>query len=308
MQTITNQILMIEPRNFGYNPETAENNSFQQLESKLTPDEIQANALSEFHKLVDLLRYSDIDVHIITDSNRPYKPDAIFPNNWISFHEGGTCITYPMYSPIRRQERRKEVINQIRANFNITKRVNYEHHEASGKYLEGTGSMVLDRKNRIAYAGLSPRTDPDLFRLFCREQEFQPVLFEACDNQGRLIYHTNVMMALAEEFVVICLESILSRKQREFVIDQIIRTKKKFLEISFEQMNSFAGNMLQVRNRHDIRYMILSEQAYLSLDSNQVSLIHDSSTILNAPIYTIEKIGGGSVRCMMAEIFLPIMQ
>lgn len=297
--------MMIRPANFGYNPETAQNNAFQRVDSGMTTQEIQQKALTEFNLMVSKLRQAGIEVLVYEDTMQPVKPDAVFPNNWISFHEDGSVITYPMWSNIRRQERREDIISAIGLSFKVNHRISLEQDEQNDKYLEGTGSMVFDREARIAYACISPRTHPDLFLGFCKRFDYKPVLFEAMDTQHQLIYHTNVMMAIGESEAVVCLESIAGSKDRQKVVQSLTDHGLTIIEISQSQMQAFAGNMLQLRANTGIKYMVMSEQAYLALDSNQIHALEKDATCLYLPIYTIEKSGGGSVRCMMAEIFLP---
>lgn len=302
---ITDTVMMIRPAHFGFNEETAANNAFQRHETQRSQAEVEVQARTEFDAFVRRLQASDIRVKVIADTAEPVKPDAVFPNNWISFHANGKIITYPMFSSIRRQERRPDIVQSIQKEFGYKTVVDYSHWEKDGKFLEGTGSMLFERREGWAFACVSPRTHPDLFKLFCREQGFQPVLFEAEDGQGQLIYHTNVMMAMGETYAVICLDAIPGSSDREKVTSSLKKSGKSIIEISLEQVNSFAGNMLLVRNKHGIRYLIMSEQAFLSLNSSQINLLEKDVSILQAPIYTIEKLGGGSVRCMLAEVFLP---
>jgi len=299
MQT-TSQLLMIRPANFGFNTQTAGNNSFQTI-----PDDknIQAKAILEFDGLVQLLRNNNIDVTVLEDDPIPNTPDAIFPNNWISFHRGRTICLYPMFAANRRQERKPLFIETIKKKFGISNTVDFTRHENNNQFLEGTGSMVLDRRFNIAYACRSARTDIEVLDEFCRSMKFTPVLFDACDENGKAIYHTNVMMCVAEQYVVICSESIPDPAEKKSVISAIKMSGKKLIPISVEQLKHFAGNMLQVQNTKGELFLIMSAQAYQSLSSRQVKVLEEYNSILHAPLNTIEATGGGSARCMIAEVF-----
>jgi hypothetical protein len=234
------------------------------------------------------------------------KPDAVFPNNWITFHQEGYIITYPMFAPVRRKERRKQIINTVlNAGFTFEKRISLEYHEKLNQFLEGTGSILFDHQNKLAYACLSPRTEGSLLQFLCDELGYRPVLFEAVDGEGKAIYHTNVMMALGETFVVICLDAVQKAEERVKLETLFAETGKAVVCISPDQMGQFAGNMLQVQSRSGKRLLVMSEQAYKSLEAAQVEQLERHTALLHAPLYTIEKYGGGSARCMMAEIFLP---
>ncbi len=304
-EQITDTILMIRPANFGFNPETAENNAFQNNDTSISPAEISRRATEEFDGFVTRLRDAGIRVIVVKDTPEPVKTDAIFPNNWVSFHRDGRVFTFPMYSPNRRLERRADILSKLENLFFTGPRVPLETAEAQNRYLEGTGSMILDRDHRLVYACLSPRTDAELTREYSRLLSYEPVLFRAADQQGREIYHTNVMMALGETFAVICLDTIADPAERKMVTERLNTTGKEIIEISLEQMNAFAGNMLQVRSNDGQRWLVMSEQAYRSLTPNQIDRIKTHTQILHAPLYTIETYGGGSARCMMAEVFLP---
>jgi hypothetical protein len=295
---------MVRPAHFGYNPETAANNAFQSLNPDLTSDQVEEKALQEFDAFVSRLRDAGVQVHVVEDTAIPVKPDAIFPNNWVTFHQDGTVATYPMHAPTRRKERREDVIEQLSTLFEVTNRVQFEGTEAEDRFLEGTGSLILDRPNRIAYACLSPRTEGELLDTFCTKMGYKKVAFTAVDGDGEAIYHTNVMMALGVDFVVICLDAVPDKAEQQFLKDQFAATGKAIIEISLDQMMAFAGNMLQVAGKDGTPYLVMSEQAYQSLNPAQVELIGQYTQILHSPLYTIEQHGGGSARCMMAEIFL----
>lgn len=303
---ITNTFLMIEPVSFGFNEETAKNNYFQ-YNDDFPREEIQALALAEFKAMVKLLRKKNINVITIKDEIESYTPDSIFPNNWISFHEEGVIVFFPMYAENRRQERRIDIINNINSQgFNFTELNNYASYETENRFLEGTGSMILDRQNRIAYAALSERTEQGLFEEFCRDFNFSPCAFHAYQSvaEKRLpIYHTNVMMAMAEDYVVLCLSAIDNLKERQHLVRTIQDSSKEIVRISEEQMHHFAGNMLQVRNNDGTPYLVMSKTAYQSLSTEQLKVLEKHNELIVADVPTIEKYGGGSVRCMMAEIF-----
>lgn len=304
MNQITNTILMVRPAAFGFNEETAANNAFQVKNESLSAEEIQERALQEFDTFVNKLRAIGVEVIVVEDSADPHTPDAIFPNNWISFHQDGLVVTYPMFSSIRRKERRPEIISDLMADFSVETRIFFEDYEREEKYLEGTGSLILDRVNKIMYACLSPRTDRALTEELAQRLDYKAVIFTAVDEEGQEIYHTNVMMALGENFAVICLDVIADIMERQEVIEVLEDSGKEIIEISIEQMMQFAGNMLQVKGE-DSSYLVMSQAAYDSLDEEQIEEIEQYTKILSSPIPTIEELGGGSVRCMMAEVFLP---
>ena len=307
MKQSTNSILMIRPNNFGYNEETALDNHYQN-QGSLEMDSNE-NAQKEFDNMVFNLRQNGISVYVFQDDDINYTPDSIFPNNWISFHENGDVGLYPMYAENRRLERRPEVIKFLEdEGFNIDNIVDYSSAESENKFLEGTGSMILDRENRIAYCSISKRSNEDLFIEFCEDFEFTPVLFNSYQSVGdkRLpIYHTNVMMCVATNYVVICLDSIDDKKQRKNVANFINQSGKKLIEISENQVESFAGNMLELLNDKGDSILVMSKSAENSLSEIQKNSIKKYSQIISSNINTIEVCGGGSARCMMAEIFLP---
>lgn len=298
----TNHILMIRPVDFKFNEQTAGNNKFQEAG---TQDNVQAEALKEFDAFVNLLRKNDVDVTVVNDTLSPEKPDSIFPNNWVSFHEDGSVYLYPMFSENRRLERRKDILEGLKDKFEVNHVSDLSFYEQQHLFLEGTGSMVLDRPNKIAYACLSVRTDAEVLDNFCMLTGYQPVAFQAIDAERFPIYHTNVMMCVADQFAVICLESIPDTEEKEKVAMSLIDSGKKIVEITLAQMNRFAGNMLQVKNAHGENLLVMSEQAYLSLTPEQVTTLEEFNKIIYAPLYTIEKNGGGSARCMLAEVHLP---
>lgn len=305
MQT-TDTVLMIEPIAFGYNAETAENNYFQIEQKDL---DVQAKALGEFNIFVEKLRNKGINVITIKDTLDPQTPDSIFPNNWVSFHNDGKVVLYPMFATNRRVERREDILETIKSKgFEITEIDDWSLPEIQGHFLEGTGSMIFDHDNKIAYGSVSLRLDEKLFRDFCAKYSFEPIVFHSFQTVGseRLpIYHTNVMMCVADQFVVICLDCIDSELERSKVIETIKNSGKEIIEISEEQMQNFTGNMLQVQNSEGQKFLVMSQTAYQSLTSEQVSAIEKYCEIIYSDLNTIEVNGGGSARCMLAEVFLP---
>tara|TARA_X000001036_G_scaffold193610_1_gene182577 strand:- start:220 stop:1182 length:963 start_codon:yes stop_codon:yes gene_type:complete len=307
MRQSTNSILMIRPNNFGFNEETANDNHYQNKE--FFESNSNGNAQKEFDNMVKNLKQNGISVHVFQDDDINYTPDSIFPNNWISFHENGDIGLYPMYAKNRRLERRPEVLEFLEEEgFGIENIVDYSGAESENKFLEGTGSMILDRENRIAYCSISNRSNEDLFIDFCEDFEFTPVLFNSFQSVGdeRLpIYHTNVMMCVTMSYVVICLDSIDDKKQRKNVCEFIKKSEKELINISENQVEKFAGNMLELLNDKGESVLVMSKSAENSLSENQKNTITNYSKIISSDINTIELCGGGSARCMMAEIFLP---
>ena len=306
MQQLTRNILMIRPSNFGFNPETALNNSFQSKDTISDQELLKETAKNEFDNMVSILKSKGVNVLVVEDTYVPVKPDAVFPNNWISFHENGTIITYPMYAPNRRIERREDIIDKVGEQYKINNRYSFEFYEDDENpvYLEGTGSMIIDRPNHIVYACLSERTDATLLDKFNVLMGTKSIVFRSLDKEGHEIYHTNVMMALGEDFVVICMESIPDEESKKRLYKSFSDTGKEVIEISQKQSESFAGNMLEVKGHNNLRYLCMSETAYNSLTSSQKEKLSTKTQLLPIPIHNIEKFGGGSVRCMMAEIFL----
>lgn len=301
----TSNILMVRPANFGFNEETAASNAFQSTSEDLSNEKAQRLAQNEFDAFVKNLQGMGVNVIVVEDTQSPRKPDAVFPNNWVTFHSDGTVITYPMLSKARRLERREDVLESLAENFRIDRRIAFEPMEKADLILEGTGSLILDRVNKLAYACYSPRTDRVLLESFCKSMGYEAVGFTSVDGEGRQIYHTNVMMALGETFVVICLDSVRDGAERKMLEGKFVETKKEIIEISYEQMMQFAGNMLQVRSQKGDPILVMSEAAYQSLNQEQIKSLESHTKILHQPIPTIETLGGGSVRCMMAEVFLP---
>ncbi len=301
----TNHILMVRPAHFGFNEQTASSNAFQQQDDSISPEEIKQKAIEEFNGFVELLRAAGVHIIAVEDTTEPVKTDAVFPNNWVTFHEDGTVITYPMFAPVRRAERREDILEILKDHFCINRRIYLEYSESKNKFLEGTGSMVLDRIHKVVYACVSPRTDIGLLEEFCQFTGYEMLVFTAVDGKGKEIYHTNVMMTLGENFAVICLDAITNAAERTLVEKKLEASQKEVIPITLDQMMAFAGNMLQVRNNGGEPILVMSEQAFQSLRQDQVRCLNQLSNLLHVPLYTIEKYGGGSARCMMAEVFLP---
>lgn len=309
MQQTTNTILMIRPINFRMNEQTAVNNYYQKVIDTILPQTVNAKAQQEFDGFVEKLRGVGVNVIVVNDTNEFDTPDAIFPNNWVSFHENGNVGLYPMFAENRRLERNEDVLEAVEnAGFVIKNIFDYTDAEEEGVFLEGTGSVLLDRVNRKAYCALSPRADEELFIEFCEDFEYMPVIFTAnqtVNGQRKAIYHTNVMMCVGETFAVICLSSIDDKKERKNVIDHLKQDGKDIIDITEAQVNNFAGNMLQVKGANDERYLVMSQAAYDSLTASQIERLKKHTNILSSSLDIIEACGGGSARCMMAEVFLP---
>ena len=309
MKQTTNSILMIRPVAFRMNEQTAVNNYYQKVLDGLLPATVNAKAQQEFDAFVEKLIAVGVDVTVVDDTLSPDTPDSIFPNNWISFHENGDVALYPMFAENRREERREDLLDILEdKGFVIENIVDYTSAEEDGFFLEGTGSLLLDRVNSKAYCALSPRADEELFIEFCEDFDYAPVIFEAfqtVDSERKLIYHTNVMMCLGETFAVICSDCIDDKKERKMVLDNLEENGKEIILITEAQMNNFAGNMLEVRGANDKRYLVMSAAAHQSLSPKQIEQLEQHAEILSSSLDTIEACGGGSARCMMAEIFLP---
>lgn len=309
MQQTTNTILMVRPINFRMNEQTAVNNYYQKVLDNILPETINRRSQQEFDAYVEKLRGIGLHVIVVSDNTEHDTPDSIFPNNWVSFHENGTVGLYPMFAENRRFERREDILETLEEHgFKIDQIVDYTSAEEEDVFLEATGSLLLDRVNRKAYCVLSPRADEDLLIEFCEDFEYTPVPFtsnQTVDGERKPIYHTNVMMCLGETFAVICLSSIDDKKERKNVIKHLKADGKDIIDITEAQVNSFAGNMLQVNGANDKRYLIMSQVAYDSLTKNQIQTLEKHSEILSSSLDIIEACGGGSARCMMAEVFLP---
>ena len=309
MNQTTNSILMIRPVAFRMNEQTAVNNYYQKVLENTTPATVNAKAQQEFDAFVDKLRKVGVNVIVVDDTLEPDTPDSIFPNNWISFHENGDVTLYPMFAENRRLERREDILEKLEEEgFIINEIMDYTSAEEDGFFLEGTGSILLDRDNAKAYCALSPRADEELFIEFCEDYDLAPVIFEAfqtVNGERKLIYHTNVMMCLGETFAVICADCIDDKKERKMVLDNLKADEKDIILITEDQMNNFAGNMLQVKGKDDKRYLVMSNSAHQSLTKAQLQKIEQHCEIISSSLDTIEACGGGSARCMMAEVFLP---
>ncbi|MFV8341122.1 citrulline utilization hydrolase CtlX [Flavobacterium sp. XS2P39] len=309
MKQTTNSILMIRPVAFRMNEQTAVNNYYQKVIEGLLPATVNAKAQEEFDAFVEKLRAVGVDVTVVEDTSNPDTPDSIFPNNWVSFHEDGDVALYPMFAENRREERREDILDILEdKGFVINNIMDYTSAEEDGFFLEGTGSLVLDRGNSKAYCALSPRADEELFIEFCEDFDYAPVIFEAfqtVDSERKLIYHTNVMMCVGETFAVICSDCIDDKKERKMVLDNLKDNGKEIILITEAQMNNFAGNMLEVLGAKDKRYLVMSTAAHQSLTPKQIEQLEKHAEILSSSLDTIEACGGGSARCMMAEIFLP---
>jgi len=299
----TSHILMIRPVRFGFNEQTASSNAFQ---TRQKDNNIEDNALIEFNNFATLLRQNGVDVTVIDDTPEPYTPDSIFPNNWISFHGDGNIFLYPMQAENRRLERREDIVSDLEDRFKVHHIIDLSRYEHEGKYLEGTGSMVLDRANKIAYACISPRTDKEVLDVFCEQAGYTAICFDAVDAYGKAIYHTNVLMCVGNRFAVICLDSIANPHERIIVTESLRSTKKEIIDISFEQMNQFAGNMLELQNKKSEPLIVMSQSAFKALTEKQKNTLEEYGKLVYSDINTIEINGGGSARCMIAEVHLPL--
>jgi hypothetical protein len=306
---------MIRPVAFRMNEQTAVNNYYQKVLDGLSPETVNTKAQQEFDTFVNKLRKVGVNVIVVEDTIEPNTPDSIFPNNWISFHENGDVVLYPMFAENRRAERREDILDILEdEGFEINQIMDYTSAEEDGIFLEGTGSLLLDRENGKAYCALSPRADEELMIEFCEDFEFTPVLFEAfqtvnlpdgkAGGERKLMYHTNVMMCLGDTFAVICADCIDDKKERKMVLDSLRGDDKEVILITEEQVNNFAGNMLEVKGKNDKRFLVMSESAFKSLTKKQIAQLEAHVEIIHSSLNTIEACGGGSARCMMAEIFL----
>jgi len=309
-EQITSNILMIRPVSFRYNAETAVNNYYQKVLDGLSEKDANSKAQEEFDVFVEKLRKEGVNVFVFQDSTEPDTPDSIFPNNWVSFHSDGRVVMYPMYAENRRSERREEIFEILADDFGfqVTEIEDLTHFEDDGLFLEGTGSMILDRENKIAYAAISERTDFHVLETFCDHLNFEPLAFTANQTvEGRRlpIYHTNVMMCLGTKFAVICMNAIDDEQDKKAVRDALKESGKKIVEITEYQKEHFAGNMLNVANDKGEEFCVISSAAFNSLRPDQIEAIEKHAKIIHSSLDTVEALGGGSARCMMAEIFLP---
>ena len=300
MQNKSSKILMIKPVMFGFNEQTAISNAFQKRAADLNAQEIQRKALTEFENFVSLLRSKRIEIIVFEDTLEPNTPDSIFPNNWISFHTNDQIVLYPMFAENRRDERRKDVINYfVKKSESIIDLTAFEEQDL---FLEGTGSIVFDYENKIAYASRSVRTNKELFEKLCSKLNLESIFFNAVDENGIEIYHTNVLMCVGTNFAVVCKECIKDNNELNNIIQTLEKTNHEIIEISYKQMNSFAGNMYQLFNVEGKSFIVMSTQAHSSLTVEQKNKLKQFGELLFTPLDTIERYGGGSARCMLADI------
>jgi hypothetical protein len=298
---------MIEPVAFGRNPDSARTNAFMRDATGRNPEELQASALREFQALVEELEREGVEVLVFRDRVDSPSPDAIFPNNWVSFHEDGRAVLYPMEPPNRRPERRREILDwlSVEKGFRLSEVIDLSHHETEGRFLEGTGSMVFDRPGKMVYASVSPRTTPSLLREYGERFGLRIVSFHAGDADGVAVYHTNVALALGNGAAVFCGEAVRDGSERRAIVESLESGGREVVEITMEQMHAFAGNMLALENRSGEPLLAMSERAFSSLNREQLRRLERRARLVRSPIPTIEDFGGGSVRCMLAEVFLP---
>lgn len=300
---ITDTIIMVRPASFSYNRETAVNNYFQNPAS-LPNEELQLAALTQFDAMVDTLAKNGIEVIVINDTKEPVKPDAIFPNNWFTATNAGNFYIFPLHAQSRRLEKRADIVQLIERKFDVKNIIDWSEMEDQGMFLEGTGSMVMDHDNRIIYACLSPRTHMKLVERYATEMNYRAMVFTANDEEGRLIYHTNVMMCIGDEFAVLCPKAISDHTERIAVAQLLETTSHENIYITHQQMNEFAGNMLQLKNKAGDKLIVMSKRGFASLEAGQVKRLERYGTLLPIDVSIIEKVEGGSVRCMIAEVFL----
>jgi len=303
--SLTDTILMIRPLQFTYNAQTAETNAFQEKIDPNNASEVSIKAMQEFDAFVLKLKNNHINVLVFDDTKDPEKPDAVFPNNWISTHLDGQIALYPMCHENRRTERREDIVDNLKNKYTVNDVKDFSYFEVSKQFMEGTGSVVLDRENKLMYACLSPRTDLEALETIASKLNYTPIAFHAVDENGKEIYHTNVMMSMGAEFVVICLDSIKDENEKATLLGKFDDTAKQVIEISYTQMNKMAGNMIQLKNTKGQKIEVMSEQAFHSLSDFQMTQLLMHSKIIYSDLSTIEKYGGGSARCMIAEVFLP---
>ncbi|QIL77598.1 citrulline utilization hydrolase CtlX [Hymenobacter sp. HDW8] len=301
-------VFLVRPVQFGFNTETAASNHFQQTIAGLEQEAIQQQAFAEFDAAVTKLRAHGVRVLVFDDTPAPPKPDAVFPNNWLTLHPDGRVVLYPMHAPNRRAERRPDILDSLGSQFTIQEVIDLSFHEQEGRFLEGTGSIIFDHEHRVAYAGLSPRTDANLFQQVTSLLGYRPVAFRATDAQGHAIYHTNVMLCVGGKFAVICLESITDPAEQAAVSDSLVSTEHEIVAISLAQVAHFAGNMLTLQPAAaGPELLIMSQSAHDALTNDQRQILSRYCKLVPLPIPTIETIGGGSARCMLAEVFLPFV-
>jgi len=303
--SLTSNILMIRPLQFTYNAETAETNAFQHSIDPENSQEVREKAMKEFDEFVAKLRNERIHVHVFDDTPDPVKPDAVFPNNWISTHEDGSLALYPMCHDNRRTERREDIVETLQEKFSVSRVEDFSYFEVSKQFMEGTGSVVIDRENKIMYACLSPRTDLEALETIAIKLGYKSIHFKAVDQNDQEIYHTNVMMSMGDFFVVICMDSIRDTAEKDVLLNSFADNGKQVIQISYEQMNKMAGNMILLKNERGQKIEVMSEQAFHSLTDYQMTQLMMHAKLVYSDLSTIEKYGGGSARCMIAELFLP---
>lgn len=301
-EQITSNVLMIRPVNFNFNEQTAESNKFQ---NKGTDENINFSAQVAFDQFVEQLELRGINVMVIEDTPEPFTPDSIFPNNWISMHHSGKVVLYPMEAPNRREERRRDILDKIKQKYDLNVILDFTHFEEESKFLEGTGSLVLDRIHRVAFACISSRTNPEVLAAWRKQMNYDLITFNAFDQNQIPIYHTNVVMCMGDTFCVICLESIYDLDERLSIKQKLESLGKEVIEISLGQMNEFAGNMLLLKNKAEKKFLVMSDRAFKSLTKHQIDFLEDYAEIIHPDLGVIETYGGGSARCMIAEIHLP---
>jgi len=298
----TSHILMVEPIAFCVNPQTLATNAFQK-QSDISAQNMNDLAILEHQNMVDLLELNGIKVTVLKDTLEPHTPDSLFPNNWFSTHQDGKIVLYPMCNLNRRAERKPAILDFLNTLSTTKNILDFTEYEGKDMFLEGTGSLVLDRVNKIAYACVSARTNADVMKKWCEVMNYTPVIFSAVDTQNKPIYHTNVVMGIGTNWAVLCLDSIPDPQEKELIIKNLEETKHEIIEISFDQMENFAGNMLEVCSKNDQKYVVMSTTAFACLNDEQKTIFKKYVEIIIPNIPTIEQAGGGSVRCMMAEIF-----
>jgi len=304
VQQSTNAVLMIRPHRFYPNPETAEDNAFQRAAASAEPDELSAAARAEFDRVVATLRDAGVTVHVVEDTPDPDKPDAVFPNNWLSTHHDGRVVLYPMFSALRRRERRRDIVDELRKSYHVTEVIDYSAYEKKEQCLEGTGSLVLDHVHKIAYVSLSQRSHPEPLKRFCTDFGYEPVTFTATDESGRPIYHTNVVMCVGTEFALIALEMIADKCERDAVRAQLTKTGKEIVDLTREQIANFAGNAIELRDSSGAKLLVISSRALPAFTREQRETIERYARFVPLELPTVE-LAGGSARCMLATVHLP---
>jgi hypothetical protein len=304
IQQSTNAVLMIRPHRFYANPETAEDNAFQRASASADPETLSAAARMEFDRAVATLRSAGATVHVVDDTPEPDKPDAVFPNNWLSTHHDGSIVLYPMFSALRRRERRRDIIDELRRSYRVTEVIDYSAYETKDQCLEGTGSLVLDHVHKIAYVSLSQRSHSEPLKRFCADFDYEPVTFTATDENGRPVYHTNVVMCVGTELALIALEMIADTREREAVRARLTETGKEIVDLTREQIANFAGNAIELENVTGEKLLVLSSRALPAFRPAQRRTIERYARFVPLELPTIE-LAGGSARCMLATIHLP---